>query len=284
MSIKEIVFKRRKDRHMKTVRDLCFLTRETAEVYQARSKDYLGSHDLIEFMKDPLLFHKKRLGLVAERESPALELGRAAHALVLEGRDRLEADYAFGGPVNPSTGQPYGPNTKAFAEWAQQVGKPVLSDSDLALIEQMNAAIGAHDAANDLLAEGVAEGVVRADYCGVPCQARLDWLNPERGLVDLKTCHNIDAFEFDATAYRYAHQMAFYRALLGIASGETFDVHIVAVEKQEPFRVGVWHFGPVLLDAAARQNEEALERLKECEQTGIWPTGYEAVREFPNHL
>jgi len=278
------LLKRRKAQQMKTIGDFHFLTREAASVYQARANDYLGSHDLIEFTRNPLLYHKKRLGLVAERESQAFEFGRAAHVLILEGRDRFETEYAFGGPVNPKTGQPFGPLTKAYADWAEKQGKPVVSDSDLAIIEQMNAAVGAHCVANELLAEGVAEGVVRCEYQELRCQARLDWLHPERGLIDLKTCYNLDAFEFDASAYRYSHQMAFYRALLELASGVTFDVHIVAVEKQEPFRIGVWHFGPAVLDHARKENEAAMARLKECEQTSVWPTGYEAVREFPNHL
>ena len=68
----------------------------------------------------------------------------------------------------------------------------MLDDEQAALIENMNAAVRAHEHAAALLADGVAEGVVRAEYCGVPCQARLDWLNPERGIVDLKTCDNLD--------------------------------------------------------------------------------------------
>jgi len=33
----------------------------------------------------------------------------------------------------------------------------------------------------DLLLDGQAEGVVRVEYCGVPCQVRIDWLHPLRG-------------------------------------------------------------------------------------------------------
>ena len=147
-----------------------------------------------------------------------------------------------------------------------------------------NLAAGRHEATNELLAEGVPEGVVRCEYQGLPCQARLDWLNPERGLVDLKTCYSLDAFEMDAYVYRYPHQLAFYRSLLLEASGRSVDVHIVAVEKQEPFRCGVWHMGKAVLDAARKENEDGMRRLRECEESGVWPTGYEDVREFPNRL
>jgi len=261
-----------------------FLIREPADVYHAKSAEYLTSHGLADFRKCPLLFRRKELGLIEDKDRPAYRLGRAAHMLVLEGRDRFETGYAVGGPINPQTGQPYGTNTKAFAEWAEKQGRPVISDSDLALVEEMNLAVGRHDAANELLVEGIPEGVVRCEYQGLPCQARIDWLNPEQGLVDLKTCHNLDVFEMDVCAYRYAHQLAFYRALLLEASGRTFDVHIIAVEKQEPFRCGVWHLGKALLDQARKENEDGMRRLRECEESGVWPTGYEDVKEFPNRL
>ena len=59
-----------------------------------------------------------QLGLIADNDSPALLIGRATHVRILEGRDVYEAAFAFGGPVNPKTGKPFGSNTKAFAEWA----------------------------------------------------------------------------------------------------------------------------------------------------------------------
>ena len=186
------VFRRRRSDSGALVDDLSFLIREPADVYHAQAGKYLSSHQLAEFRRNPLLFHKKELGLVKDEDRPAYLLGRAAHALILEGREAYEREYAFGGPVNPKTGEPFGSRTKAFQEWAEAQGKPVLDDEQAALIENLNAAVHAHEHAAALLADGVAEGVVRADYCGVPCQARLDWLNPERGIVDLKTCDNLD--------------------------------------------------------------------------------------------
>jgi len=58
------------------------------------------------------------------------------------------------------------------------------------------------------------------------------------GIVHLKTCDDLTGFEADPRRYGYAHQMAFYRALLAIASaGEVLPVHkYIAIEKKEPFR------------------------------------------------
>jgi len=152
-----------------------------------------------------------------------------------------------------------------------------------ALIEEMAAAVRRHSVAGELLAEGVPERVVRCNYNSVACQARLDWLNPAKWLVDLKTCDNIKHLEADAKSFGYLHQLAFYRALLALVSGEQVPVYLIAVEKREPYRCGVWLIKPNVLDVAERDNEAALERLVRCRQLDHWPTGYEELRLF-NYL
>jgi len=260
--------------------DTSFLIREPAEAYHAQAGALLTSHELADFRKNPLLYRKKQLGLVVAEDRPAYLIGRAAHVLVLEGREAYEREYVVGGPVNPKTGERFGSRTKAFQEWAEAQGKPVLDDEQAALIENMNASVSAHEQASALLAEGVPEGVVRAEYCGLPCQARLDWLHPERGIVDLKTCDNLDWLQMDARTYGYPHQLAFYRALVVCATGAVLPVHLIAVEKREPFRCGVWRVGENVLEVALIDNEEAISRLKTCRERDEWPTGYEGVREF----
>ena len=56
------------------------------------------------------------------------------------------------------------------------------------------------------------------------------------------------------------------------------DVHLIAVEKKEPYRCGVWKISNNVLCAAQLANEKAMRRLTECERTDIWPTGYEDIR------
>lgn len=263
-----------------SLNDLSFLIREPADVYHAKSKDFLTAHALNEFRRCPLLYRKKELGLVPERDTTAYLIGRAAHALILEGRERYQREFAVGGPINPRTGQPFGSQTKAFAEWAEKQNKPVLSDAQATLVEQMAAAVRGHAFARELLSDGVAEGVVRTEYAGHRCQARIDWINPleDRGIVDLKTADEIDTFELSMRAFGYLHQVAFYRALVAAVSGRVMPVHIVAVEKREPFRCGVWQIAPQILDQAQRENEEAMADLRRCRETGDWFTRYESLR------
>jgi len=257
-----------------------FLFHEPADIYHARAREFLTSHQLADFRRCPLLYRKKKLGLIEDEDRPAYLLGRALHTLVLEGREAFEREYAVGGPVNPKTGELFGASPKAFAEWAAAQGKPVLTLAQFDLIEKMADGVRQNGLARDLLSNGIAEGVVRHDYCKLPCQARLDWFAPHRGIVDLKTCDDLTWFEADARRYGYVHQVAFYRALLAEASGLQQPVHFIAVEKKEPYRCGVWLVHGDTLAQAQKENEAAIERLKRCMATDTWPTGYEECRVF----
>jgi len=268
---------------MRTRDDICIdisiLTCEPAEQYHAKAGEYLSSHQLLDFIRCPWLHRKKALGLIEDKDSPAYLVGRAAHVRILEGRDAYEAAFALGGPINPKTGKPFGSATKAFAAWATKQGKPVLSHEQIELIEQMASGVAMNEAAVDLLLYGRAEGVVRADYCGVPCQVRLDWVHPHRGIVDFKTCDDLTWFEADARRYGYHRQMAFYRAVLAEAlGGAHLPIYLVAVEKKEPFRCGVWCVSDDTLTIAQRENEAAIRRLAVCRREDRWPTGYEEIR------
>ena len=255
---------------------------EPADSYHGKKGKYLSSHQLMDFRKCPLLYHQK-LTACADEETPALLVGRAAHVRILEGRAKFEEQFAVGGPINPKTGRPFGSDTQAYRAWASEMGKPAIAQEQLDLIEQMASGVSRTSAAVDLLLDGKAEGVVRADYCGTPCQARFDWVHPFRGIVDLKTCDDLTWFEADARRFGYVHQLAFYRSMLAVALGLDalhIPVHLVAVEKREPFRCGVWKLGEEVLGIAQKENEDAIARLLACRQKDRWPTGYEEVRTF----
>ena len=85
---------------------------------------------------------------------------------------------------------------------------------------KLQKSVWTHPTASALLDGGVAEATVRAEYCNVPCQIRLDWFSPEHGIVDLKTCDSLKWFEADCKRFGYLYQMAFYRAVLREATGD----------------------------------------------------------------
>lgn len=258
-----------------------FFTHEPEAHYHAQSKSgaVMSSHMLSKFRNSPLLYDKTVKGLIAETTSAAFALGSATHKLLLEGEEAFNAEYTVSdGPINPSTGSPYGSTTKKYTEWADmQVGK-VVSSKDYEFITQLQASVWNHQLASKLLDDGVAEGVVRADISGIPCQIRMDFFSPECGLIDLKTCAELRWFEYDAKRYGYVNQLAFYRSVIREKTGMVVPVHIIAVEKCEPFSAGVWEIVPSVLDQAEMSNNAALAKYKECKETDVWPTGYETIR------
>ncbi len=275
--------------------DLNILQSEPAEVYHGKAKDNLSSHQLLDFMRCPLLYQRRRAGLVDEKESSAYFIGRAAHTRILEGLDVYEKEYAVGGPINPATGKPFGSTTKKFLEWQEVQRKPVIPFDKADLISCMNSGVRRNANACTLLEQGKAEGVVRATYRDLPCQIRIDWTNPELGIVDLKTCDDLVWFETDARRYGYHQQLAFYQAVLEAAINERSNaeritettsirpnaelpVYIIAVEKKEPYRCGVWQLPSETLLLARGEIEAAIERLKVAKAEDRWITGYEELR------
>ncbi len=257
-----------------------FLTCEADAEYRKQADTHLTSHALADFRRCPLCYKQKRDGIIVQEETASFLVGRAGHTLILEGGDAFEETYAVGGPVNPKTGKCYGRDTKAFKDWADDLGKPVITDEQYSLITSMAIAVREHPIARELLrpGDGLPERTVRVQYRGRACQGRIDWFHPRAGIVDLKTCDDLSWFEQDARRFEYSHQLAFYRELVRIASGQTFSVIIVAVEKKQPYRCGVWTVDDALLEIARGDNEAAMGMLAACEQTDQWPTLFEEWR------
>lgn len=254
--------------------------REPHEAYHAQRDRYLTSHQLIEFRHCPKLYRKKQSGLIhGTYDSESLFLGRAAHVLTLEGRERFNAEFIVDdGPINPKTEKAYGHDTKKFHEWSRKQTRPVLTNSQYALLCELDWSVHHHDEAKALLCEGIAEGVLRCIDAPLPRQVRCDWFNPDAGLIDLKTCDDLDRFTDDCVTFSYVAQMAFYRDLIRKNTGQTVPVHLIAVEKREPYRCGVWEVYPASLDEEQRLNDLATAQLAACKASGEWPTGYEAKR------
>jgi len=258
-----------------------FITHEPANEYHARSRsgEYMSSHLLAHFRESPALYYKDITGQIEKKETAAFILGRAAHCLILEGCRAFDRDYIVcNGPVNPRTGEPFGRNTKAYADWLTSQDREVISEKEFTFISKLRDAVASHREAQKLLSKGEAEGVVRACCNGVPCQIRMDWFNPDYGIVDLKTCDQLCWFDADCRSFDYIEQMAFYRMVLRAVSGQNFPVYIIAVEKTEPLSAGVWKVTDEMLELAEKTNKAALNRFRECKDSGVWPTGFEEIR------
>ena len=217
---------------MKTIQDYPFFADIPAKTYheEARAGKYLSSHLLGDFRHCPRLYRQKMTGEIPPQDTAAYWMGRAVHTLVCEGRAAFDKEFLVtDGPVNPKTEEPFGKLTRAYKEWAAAQKLTPVSTSDFGFMTKLQSAVWLHPIAGELLDGGWAEGTVRTTYNGEPVQIRIDYFNPnfrdeltgrEGAIIDLKTCESIDFFESDARRYGYLHQLAFYREVMRIASGE----------------------------------------------------------------
>ena len=262
------------------IEDLGFLVHESEEEYRAKAQQCLDGEQLGDFSQDAFLFHKRQRGLVPPAVCSGNHLDSAILARMTRGEDAYRAEFAIGGPIDPRTGKPYSQYATEFQKWAAQQCKPVLTVDEAALVDHVDFGFRAHRAAKELLSVGVADGIVRTRYCGMLCQARLDWVNAKRGIVAAMTCDRLDYVASHVRCSWPANEFAFQRALLAQVIGRHVPVHLIAVEKREPHRCGVWDISERLLRRAQKDNEKALARLRECRRLDRWPTGYEQVRKL----
>ena len=247
--------------------------------YHAKRAEYVTAHSLSTFRRCPLEFIMERRGELVKPDSPAFAFGRACHTLILEGEAALQEQYVVGAPINPKTQRPYGRDTKAYAEWLAAQTRPVISTEELELATAMRESVQAHDVACALLSDGEPEGVLRGEWCGVQCQSRLDWYSDGAGIVDLKTCEDLDRFERDLRAFEYAEQVGgFYYGFAQELGLPANGAAIIAVEKRQPYRTGVWQFTDTSLKTLVERTEQDLLAVAKALETGQFRTRYEEAR------
>ena len=245
----------------------------------------ISFHALLDFAHNGRDYHARCIGEMPPiTETREMFFGTACHKMILEGRAAFADEYKVAdGPINPRTNQPFGRETKAFAEWLATQDKAIISTDEAATIMQMEKAVRNHAIANQLLAHGKAETEVRFQWCELPCQSRIDWINTAFGIVDLKTCADIDRFIYQARDAKYIHQLAFYRHAIEATTGERLECYIIAVEKAARPRCGVYMIPGADLEEAEEWCMQQLNALADAREDGTWRDYYEDLRTLTLH-
>ena len=259
------------------------------EYYAASaSGERVSFHSLLDYYRNGKEYYRHITGEVPQPE-PTREMfiGTATHTLILEGREKYNAEHIVAdGPINPKTNAPFGKETKAFKDWLAEQTLPVVATDEAKQIEAMREAVYAHPIASKLLEHGCAESAVRFEWCGLPCQSLIDWINLDLGsglIADLKTTGDIDRFIWQARDAKYIAQLAFYRAAMRVELGRDLDCYIIAVEKAARPRCGVYMIPTVDLDEAEDWLMQQLNSLAEAKATRVWCDGYEGLRYLTLH-
>lgn len=224
-----------------------------------------------------------------DEETPALLIGSAAHALILEGEGAYKSRY----PVYPKK---YG-KSKAdeFAKInfeAEFGGGPVcgfLKPSQAQLIGELEQAVKSNSQYQKLMSElsGTlkVEQVVLFERRGFKCKAKLDLvslpnvLNAGRPvLLDLKTAKNChpERFKWSFRDWGYAAQMSFYLDAVKTCIQVTdWEVYMIVVGKENKPRVAaVYRVSPQTLFKAHQQNEQTLTDLRQALVENKWESDW----------
>lgn len=199
-------------------------------------------------------------------ETKAMRIGKALHALALEGIAPVVR------PEFAGTG-----SRAARAEWdAAHEGVTILSEDDAAQVHSMAASIAMHPVAGPALrrADGIAEASIlwTCPDTGAECKSRLDWLLP--GIVlDLKTTADArpDAFARSVASYRYHVQDAFYSQAAASAGLSAEHFVFVCVESSPPYSVALYQLDDAARTEGRRLYLRDLETYMRCMERDEWP-------------
>ena len=255
--------------------------------YNATRPEFISAHSLAQFAAGPNVYKAYLDGALVDQDRPAYAFGRAAHCMILEGEGAFFHRYTVDdGPINVSTGRPYGRDTNKFQGWLDEVkqsGKEPVTTAEYVSMVSMTRSIVSHDDAWPLLGGIGVDGIERtivANLRGMRLRGRPDALDLKQGiLVDLKTTSDIAGFEYDFKRYAYARQLAFYRRLVQyLQPGIVLDVYVIAVEKSGLYQCGLWEVSKTTLEVADRETDVLLLELADCLERNHWPSRYASRR------
>jgi hypothetical protein len=199
-------------------------------------------------------------------QTPAMAVGSAVHALVLE----------HGDGIVRFDGSRRGKEWEAFR--TVHANETILTAVEYEKAVQMAGAVTAHPRAAELLI-GVKELAVEWKLGERDCMGRLDSIRPDGAIVELKTAADASprGFQRAAEKFGYFSQLAWYidgQRAANPTGQSTDDAFVVAVESAPPYVVQTFAVTSHAIDLGRRTYRLWLEMLAVCEASGVWP-GYQ---------
>lgn len=212
-----------------------------------------------------------------EEPTPALRLGTAIHAAVLEPM-RFKQEYVVAPRVDRRTKE--GKETwAAFEAECAAAGATPISADDFKTCMSISERLNRHPAASVLFRSGSPELSMwweDADT-GVLCKCRPDWLIDGVAVIDVKSTQDASAAGFARSVanYEYHMQAAWYldgvRACLGNDAPQAFI--FAAFEKDAPHAVAFYNADAEMIEIGRREYRRRLAIYAACKRSDVWP-GY----------
>ena len=205
--------------------------------------------------------------------TPAMEMGTAAHCLILDGQEAFDAQYCKKPDDIKLT-------TKEGKEWKASIGRKKIlgtggKDDPWNAVQGMAESLRQIEWYSGTDAEYIKRNEVSIyfDWFDVRCKARLDSVLVNEGIVlDLKTTDTVDPelFAKKVVGLGYDFQAAYYVKAAEEAYGKPFRFIFAAVERRAPYSVDLFEVSDEMLQEGTRKCEAALRRLKRCQKNEDW--------------
>ncbi len=226
------------------------------------------------------------------KDTPALKIGRPIHTSVLE-PERFDSSivswhggFTQSGKPSKSKGLA---SYKLLAAKAKANDQEILDEDQVLQCHSMRKAVFDHPVARGMIVGAKVErSIFWTSRIGVNMKIRPDIWQPEL-FADLKSTEDasIETFWRSALKFEYHVQGAIYQDGLKALTGKTLPFHIIAVEKNAPFDVVVYHVPDALLDLGRSIYEQRLLRGHSCRHNGKWPGAMPngiATLEYPSYV
>jgi hypothetical protein len=246
----------------------------TAEQYHADENGPTLSNSIAQVLlsQSPLhawMAHPKLNPNYHSAEDSRFDLGRAAHALLLEGNN---AKIAI---VDAADWR-----TKAAKEARDQARAngllPILAKHDFALKAMVKAAreYVAGSELKGIFDNGKPEQTIFWDADGVACRSRLDWLTNDYGIIlDYKTTANAhpEAFTRQIGAMGYDMQACFYARAVSAACNVDPAFAFLVQEIEPPYACSLVGLSNAYYELAEAKVDRAMDLWFQCMRTDKWP-------------
>lgn len=220
--------------------DILKKLRDDKHYYGDFGKKYLSNSNIGTLLTNPLA-----LG-TTPKPSPAFLVGGYFHTALLE-PDKLKKYKVVKAASR---------NTKAYKEMAD--GKLCLLESEIEKIKLMT---------DKILTNNVCKDLIRNDHVtyeepgikkleGEIWKGKADIINKkEKLIIDLKTCADINKFQWSAAKYNYDSQAHIYRQIFG------YEMIFIVVDKTT-FQIGIFDCSPEFYQRGTEKVKRAVDQYR----------------------
>ena len=219
----------------------------------------ISNSDLLLIKKSPFYFKNKHK---FKQNTDAFTFGSALHTLVLE-PEMFDKEYMV---------HDFNKRKKEDKEKYQEILNndiKIVNTKEYDILKKMSDKILNDDICKQFLKNGKAEESYFSKLEDVDVKCRPDYFNKKnKTIIDLKTTTDasLNGFMLSASKFNYHIQASFYIDLMNSLDYDIQNFLFIAIEKTEPFSVGLHQYDSVSLDRGREQYKQLLDIYKWCKK------------------